>query len=134
MIKSWRYLSSYVQGPLYPPLSNLTIPATLRSTTENFPDQEAAVFRYTNRRYTFQQFEAETNRVAAGLLASGLAPGDRLGLWSHNHPEWLITQFAAAKAGLVLVNVNPSYRPHELAYALEKCQIKGLISDTKWGK
>lgn len=85
-------------------------------------------------RKTFQEFEVDTNKLAAGLIASGLKRGDRLGIWSHNHYEWLVTQFAAAKAGLILVNINPSYRPSELVYALEKCSVKGLISDVEWGK
>jgi fatty-acyl-CoA synthase len=126
--------SSYVRGPSEPPLTDLTIPAALRKTVEANPHREAAVFRFQNKRFNYEQFEIETNKIAAGLIAAGLEPGDRLGLWSHNHPEWLLTQFAAAKAGLILVNVNPSYRPSELSYAIEKCQIKGLISDTKWLK
>ena len=123
-MRSVRHLSAYVKGPSVPPLSNLTIPAQLRTTVERFPDKEAAVFSLTNQRITFEHLENDTNRVAAGLIASGLKKGDRLGIWSPNHYEWILTQFAAAKAGLILVNINPSYRPKELAYALEKCQIK----------
>ena len=122
MIK--RCLSAYTKGPITPSLSNLTIGAQLRKTVEKFPDREAAVFSLSGKRVTFEQFELETNKTAAGFLASGLQQGDRIGIWSPNHYEWILTQFAAAKAGLVLVNINPSYRPIELAYALEKCQIK----------
>ena len=129
-----RCLSSYVRGPTSPPLSQLSIPATLRQTVEKYPDKEAAVFMLSETRKTFQEFEVDTNKLAAGLIASGLKRGDRLGIWSHNHYEWLVTQFAAAKAGLILVNINPSYRPSELVYALEKCCVKGLISDVEWGK
>ena len=128
-MRSVRRLSAYVKGPSVPPLSNLTIPAQLRTTVERFPEKEAAVFSLTNQRITFEHLENDSNRIAAGLIASGLKKGDRLGIWSPNHYEWILTQFAAAKAGLILVNINPSYRPKELAYALEKCQIKECFNN-----
>ena len=129
-----RQLSAHVKGPSVPPLSTLPIPLTLRQTVEQYPHDEAAIFVHSQTRATFEQLEHDTNQLAAGLLGAGLRRGDRLGIWSYNHYEWLTTQFAAAKAGLILVNINPSYRPNELAYALEKCNIKGLISDVEWGK
>ena len=130
----FRTFNSHVKGPMTPSLTDLNIPLMLRKTTEIHANREAAVFRYSNHRFSFQQLENASNNIAAGFIASGLKPGDRLGVWSHNRPEWLLTQYAAAKAGLILVNVNPSYRPIELAYAIDKCQIKGIISDTEWGK
>jgi len=129
-----RQLSAHVRGPTTPPLSTLPISQTLRRTVDKYPHDEAAIFVHSQTRATFEQIEYDTNHLAAGLLAAGLRRGDRLGIWSYNHYEWLTTQFAAAKAGLILVNINPSYRPNELAYALEKCNVKGLISDVKWGK
>ena len=74
-----------------------------------FPDQKCLTFMDTGHSETFEQFEIKTNNIAANFLASGLSPGDRIGIWSPNHLEWMETQFAAAKAGLILVNVNPSY-------------------------
>ena len=87
-----------------------------------------------NIRSTFAGLEETTNRVAASLLAAGAKPGDRIGIWSTNHAEWIETQFAAAKAGLILVNINPSYKSDELAYALKMCNITALISDTQYGQ
>ena len=83
-------------------------------------------------RSTFAEFEQSTNQIAASLLAAGALPGDRIGIWSTNHVEWIQTQFAAAKAGLILVNINPSYNSADLAFVLKMCQIKGIISDTNY--
>ena len=85
-------------------------------------------------RSTFSEFEKSTNQIAASLLAAGALPGDRIGIWSTNHVEWIQTQFAAAKAGIILVNINPSYKSAELAFVLKMCEIKGLISDTIYGQ
>ena len=87
----------------------------------------ALVVRHQNVRWTWGEFGARVDALAAGLLALGLEPGDRIGMWSPNNAEWATTQFATAKAGLVLVNVNPAYQRSELEYALNKVECKALI-------
>ncbi|MEK9721793.1 MAG: AMP-binding protein, partial [Quisquiliibacterium sp.] len=77
---------------------------------------------------TWRELQADVDRVAAGLLALGLAKGDRIGIWAPNRYEWLLTQFATARIGLILVNVNPAYRIAELEYALNKVQCKAIIT------
>lgn len=104
-----------------------------RARTETDPDHECMKFMATGYKTTFEKFENVTNNIAANFLASGLSPGDRIGIWSPNHLEWMETQFAAAKAGLILVNVNPSYTAKELQYVLKKCGIKAIVTDTKHG-
>ena len=98
-----------IKGMGSQPLMGSTIPMAQRARTETDPDHECMKFMATGYKTTFEKFENVTNNIAANLLASGLSPGDRIGIWSPNHLEWMETQFAAAKAGLILVNVNPSY-------------------------
>jgi len=102
-------------------------------TTERFPDRECFKFLTPNISSTFAEFEKSTNNISSSLLAAGARPGDRIGIWSPNHVEWIETQMAAAKAGLILVNINPSYKSAELAYVLKMCGITGMVSDTKYG-
>ena len=104
-----------------------------RATTEKFPDRDCFNFLSGGVRSTFAEFEAQTNKIASSLLAQGVKPGDRIGIWSPNHVEWVETQFAAAKTGAILVNINPSYKSDELAYVLKMCGITGLVSDTEYG-
>ena len=82
----------------------------------------------TGRRWTYAQFDAETDMLARGLIAAGLAAGDRVGIWAPNCAEWVQLQYATAKAGIVLVNINPAYRSHELSYALRQSGVKVLVS------
>ena len=124
---------SYVSGVGKSPLIGLTLPRIQRQATERYNDHLAMSFQATGERITYVDFEERTNRIAANFISLGLAPGDRIGIWSHNHPEWIETQFAAAKAGLILVNVNSSYKTQELAYALERCEIKAIVADTEYG-
>lgn len=124
---------SYLSTSSTEALIGATIPQIQRQTTEKFPDRECFKFLTPGIASTFSQFEESTNKIAAAFLAAGLKPGDRIGIWSPNHVEWIETQFAAAKAGLILVNINPSYKYKELAYVLKMCGIKGLVSDTKYG-
>ncbi|XP_047483965.1 medium-chain acyl-CoA ligase ACSF2, mitochondrial-like [Penaeus chinensis] len=98
----------------------------------SFGDREAVVSVHQGVRKTFSQVKEESGLVAAGLLAAGLEPGDRLGIWGPNSYEWFLTQFAAAKAGLILVNINPAYRPSELEYCLNKVGVKGIVCDEKF--
>lgn len=88
---------------------------------------EALVGRHQNLRYTYGQLQAEVDRFARGLMAPGIRSGDRVGIWSPNHAEWVITQFATAKIGAILVNINPAHRVHELEYALNQSSCTALI-------
>lgn len=104
-----------------------TIGQRLDMTVEKFPDREAYVCCEDNERATFAEFQGEVNNLAAGLLAMGFKKGDRVGMWGPNMREWVITQFATAKAGLILVNINPAYQTPELEYALKKVGCKAII-------
>ncbi|RJG03014.1 AMP-binding protein [Noviherbaspirillum sedimenti] len=118
---------SYVHGAHNVPLIGETIGSYLDSIAERFGDQPALVVPYQNVRWTYREFQQRANRLAAGLLKLGLQPGERIGIWSQNNSEWVLTQFATAKAGLVLVNINPAYRRSELEYVLGKVGCSALI-------
>ncbi|TKC83564.1 AMP-binding protein [Trinickia terrae] len=118
---------SYVRGSTDIPLSESTIGQLLRDTAKRFPDRQAVVFREQGIRWTWQEFADEVDVVAAGFAALGIARGDRVGIWSPNRVEWLLTQFATARIGAVLVNVNPAYRLSELEYALNKSGCKAIV-------
>jgi fatty-acyl-CoA synthase len=90
------------------------------------------VVRHQNIRWTWRELQCQVDALAAGLIGLGLQPGERLGIWSPNNAEWVVTQFASAKAGLILVNVNPAYRLSELEYALNKVGCKALITATRY--
>ncbi|WP_298234166.1 AMP-binding protein [uncultured Azohydromonas sp.] len=119
---------SHVQGPTDVPLSTATIPALLADTVSRWPDRPAVVFREQGVRWTWAQFQAEVDRLAAGLAALGLQRGDRVGIWSPNRVEWLVTQFATARIGLILVNINPAYRLAELEYALNAAGCRAIVT------
>jgi fatty-acyl-CoA synthase len=118
---------SYVHGAFSSPLIGDTIGVYLDKTAERHPDREALVVRHQGVRWTYRQFQSHVNNLAAGFMRMGLEPGDRIGIWSQNCAEWVLTQFATAKAGLVMVNINPAYRRSELEYALKKVSCKALI-------
>ena len=94
---------------------------------ERFGEREALVVRHQNIRWTYRDLQRRTNNLAVALLRLGLNPGERIGIWSQNNAEWLLAQLATAKAGLILVNINPAYRGNELQYALNKVQCRALI-------
>ncbi len=119
---------SHVSGTSAVPLSADTIPTLLAQTTSRHSSRPAVVFREQNVRWTWSQFYAEVNRFAAGLARLGLKRGDRIGIWSPNRSEWLVTQFATAELGLILVNINPAYRLHELEYALNASGCRALVT------
>ena len=123
-----RLTQSYVHGASDVPLLGMTISHCLDATAARVPDNDALVVRHQNIRLSYAAFKRKVDAFAAGLLALGLEPGDRIGIWSPNTAEWAITQFAAAKAGLILVNINPAYRLAELDYALNKVECKALVS------
>ena len=118
---------SYVHGASPAPLIGETIGRNFDASVERWGDREALVVRHQNIRWTYRQLQAEVDRFAAGLIGHGLAPGDRIGIWSPNNSEWVVTQLATAKAGLILVNINPAYRITELEYALNKVGARALI-------
>ena len=119
---------SHVVGATEPPLSDATIGEFLAAAVTRFPDRLAVVFSEQGVRRSWREFQADVDRLAAGLLALGLHKGDRIGIWSPNRYEWLLTQFATARAGLILVNINPAYRIAELEYALNKVECKAIVS------
>ena len=119
---------SHVRGATDVPLIELTIGAMLDQAAVRWPDHEAVVVRQQGVRWTYAELQQRVDEFAAGLLALGLLPGDRIGIWSPNNIEWIITQFAAAKAGLILVTINPAYRLNELDYALNKVGCKALVT------
>jgi len=121
---------SYVSGTSAVPLIGDTIGQHFDKTVATWPDRDALIVRQQNIRYTWRQLAEQVNAFAAGLLALGLQPGDRLAIWSPNNAQWVITQFATAKAGLVLVNINPAYRLAELDYALNKVACRALVTAT----
>jgi fatty-acyl-CoA synthase len=120
--------SSYVSAPSDVPLLGETIGQCLDRVTHAFGTHEAVVSCHQNIRYTYSQLHSEVERVARALLALDIERGDRVGIWSPNCAEWLITQYAVAKAGGILVNVNPAYRLRELEYALRQSEVSVLIA------
>jgi fatty-acyl-CoA synthase len=123
-----RLTQSYAHGVSTTPLIGDTIGVSFDKSAERWPDRPALIVRQQNVRWTYRELQERVDAFAAGLLALGLAPGDRIGIWSPNNAEWVITQFATAKAGLILVNINPAYRTYELEYALNKVGCKALIT------
>ncbi|MSP83418.1 MAG: AMP-binding protein [Alphaproteobacteria bacterium] len=119
---------SYVHGASEKGLIGDTIGVHLDRIADRFPNREALVVPHQGVRLAYADLRREADAVAAGLLALGLEPGDRVGIWSPNCAEWAVTQFATAKAGLVLVNINPAYRVTELDYALNRVGCKALIT------
>ena len=119
---------SHARGATEPPLIEQTIGALFDAMVERYPEREALVVVHQQRRYTYRQLQTEANRLASALLGLGLSPGDRVGSWSHNNAEWVLMQLATAKAGLVLVNINPAYRTAEVEYALNKVDCKALVT------
>ncbi len=118
---------SYVHGASTQPLIGLTIGAQFDSTCAAYPDTLALISRHQGIRWTYAQLQARVDAFGAGLLALGLEPGDRIGIWAPNCAEWAVTQFATAKAGLILVNINPAYRLSEAEYAINKVGCKALV-------
>jgi len=118
---------SYVHGTSETPLLGMTIGESLRRTAERIPDREAAVVRWQGWRATWGELWDQTTEIARGLMALGVQKGDRVGMWSPNRFEWIVVQFATARVGAVLVNVNPAYRAHELQYALDQSGVSVLL-------
>ncbi|HWD69534.1 MAG TPA: AMP-binding protein [Solirubrobacteraceae bacterium] len=109
-----------------------TIGENLDRAVALFPERDALVEHPTGRRWTYRELGADVDRLALSLISAGIEPGDRIGIWSPNFPEWVLTQFASAKVGAILVNVNPAYRTHELSYALNQSSLRLLVSATAY--
>ena len=118
---------SYAHGPGAFPLLGETIGENFRRTAERFPDRDALIVRSQRYRATYRQLQAETTVVARALLASGIEPGERVGIWAPNRFEWVVAQYASARAGAILVNINPAYKAAELRYALRQSGVRLLF-------
>ena len=118
---------SYVHGVGSTPLKGETIGSALEAAAREHGGRVALISRHQDISWTYEELNARAGRLAAGLLALGLEPGDRVGIWAATCAEWTLTQFAAAKAGLILVTVNTAYRSHELEYALNKVGCRAVV-------
>jgi fatty-acyl-CoA synthase len=118
---------SYVHGAVDTPLIGATIGDLFDRVADQMPDREALVSRHQALRFTYAELRDACDRFARGLIALGVEKGDRIGIWSPNHAEWVIAQFATPKIGAILVNVNPAYRVRELEYALRQSGCSTLI-------
>jgi len=118
---------SYVHGAHDVALIGETIGSYLAGIARQHGDRDALIVAHQGIRWTYRELLERVNRCAAGLLQLGLQPGDRVGIWSQNCAEWVVTQFATAQAGLIMVNINPAYRRSELEYVLDKVQCRALI-------
>jgi fatty-acyl-CoA synthase len=123
---------SYAHGGAGPPLLGLTISGVLDHAAETWPDKDALVVADQGVRWSWKELRLRARKLAGGLLAAGLEPGDRIGMLAPNRAEWLLAQFGSAYAGLILVNINPAYRLSELEYALNKVGCRGLITETRF--
>jgi fatty-acyl-CoA synthase len=118
---------SYVCGTGDEPLLYKTVGAVLEEAAGQWPDRDALIVPYQGVHWSYRHFNDAATRLAAGLVSLGLLPGDRIGIWSSNSYEWILTQFASAKAGLILVSINPAYRTSELEFAINKAGCKALV-------
>jgi len=119
--------ASLVRGTASPPLIEHTIGEALALAAARWGDGEALVSVEQDIRWTFADLLEQVDRFAAGLLALGLEPGERIGIWAPNCAEWTVTQFAAARAGLILVTINPAYRATEAAFTIAKAGLAALV-------
>lgn len=119
---------SHDRGETTTPLLEETIGANLARTVAAFGGREALVDVPSGRRWTYAGFAADVDRLATGLLDAGLAPGDRLGIWAPNLPEWTLTQYATARIGVILVTINPAYRTEELQYVLNQSGVHTVVA------
>jgi fatty-acyl-CoA synthase len=125
-------MESCAKGELEPPLLEETVGASFERTAAAHADREALVEVASGRRWTWSELDRDVNALARGLMAAGLEQGDRVGIWAPNCAEWTLVQYATAKIGAILVNVNPSYRTHEFAYAVNQSGLKLLLAATSF--
>lgn len=119
---------AHVKGTAEPALEDITISSFLARTVSRHGNRDACIFSEFGERWTWDQLAQKVDQLSAGLLALGIYKGDRVGIWAPNRPEWVLTQFATARIGAILVNINPAYRRTELEYALAKSGAKALIT------
>jgi fatty-acyl-CoA synthase len=122
-----RVSQSYAFQGSEKPLIGKTVGDMFDEIAEKYPDNDALVSLHQDLRFTYRQLQEEVNRAAKGFISLGLKKGDRLAIWATNIAEWVITQFATAKAGIIMVNINPAYRTHELEYALKQSETQALF-------
>ena len=125
-------MSSYASAVAETALLGDTIGANLDATVARFGDREVLVDCPSGRRWTYAAFGAEVDVLARAFLAAGITKGDRVGIWSPNCPEWVLVQYATAKIGAIMVNINPAYRKHELEYVLNQSGVRALVSATQY--
>jgi fatty-acyl-CoA synthase len=125
-------MHSYVSGVSEHPLIGETVGRFFDAVCDANPDRLALIDRSQRIRWTFSDLRKQVDALAAGLLNLGLEPGDRVGIWAPNRSEWLVTQYATAKAGLILVNINPAYRTAEAEYALNKVRCRALVLASRY--
>ncbi|WP_078354058.1 AMP-binding protein [Mycobacteroides chelonae] len=123
-------MKSYEAGPSTSPIIEETIGENFERIAGTYPDVDALVDVAGGRTWTYRELDADINRVARGLMSLGIDAGDRVGIWAPNCPEWVLVQYATAKIGAILVNINPAYRTHELAYALNQSGVRTLVCAT----
>lgn len=123
---------SQFDGDTSTPLIEQTIGDYLDQMAASHPDQLAIVMHHQGIRWSYQEYQSHIDELAAGLLAIGIKPGDRVGIWSPNNIEWCLTQFATAKIGAIMVCINPAYRPEELQYALNNVGCRAIICAEKF--
>jgi fatty-acyl-CoA synthase len=121
---------SYASGISSTPLLGDTIGDNLDRAVAAYPDREALVSVHQDLRYTYAQFGEAVERAARAFVAAGIEPGERVGIWSPNCAEWALVQYATAKLGIILVNINPAYRTSELSYVLNQSGIRMLVAAT----
>ncbi len=119
---------SYTSGPTTTPLLEDTIGANFQATARRHADREALIDKPSGRRWTYRELNNDVDALARGLLAAGITKGSRVGIWAPNVPEWVLMQYATAKIGAILVNVNPSYRVHELKYAVQQSGMAMIVA------
>ena len=125
---------SYIKGSTKEPLKELTIPQVFAETVAKYGPREAICLYDKKLRYSWNDLDRDVSSLAAGFLALGLEKGDRVGIWSPNRYEWVLVQFATAKIGVILVNINPAYKRSELEYALNRVSCKFLVTAVKFKK
>ena len=123
---------SYASGSSDKPLLGSTIGKFFDYAAGRYAEREAVVSIHQQVRFTYSQLAERVNKLAKAFISAGFQKGDRIGIWSPNNVQWLITQYATAKAGLILVTINPAYRSHELAYVLRQSGCKGLVLQNKF--
>jgi len=119
---------SIVRGTDHPSLIEQTIGGALDAAIARVPDAPALISCHQDVRWTYKELGRRVDELAAGFVALGLEPGDRVGIWAPNCAEWALTQFATAKAGIILVNINPAYRLSEVEYTLNKVGARALVA------